>query len=277
MIEKNVTVDGHRLHYRSAGCGPPLLLLHALGESSYSWLPVLAGLAARHTVLAPDLPGFAGSEPVPGRPTPQRLADVAAGFLRALGLARATVVGNSLGGTAALHLALREPERVARLVLVASAGLGRRIHPALSALTVPGYGDLTVALAGTPLGAAQRAWLRVPLLFSNPALAPPDWVAEHHRLAHLPQHLATTLAALRAQVSPLGQRQVLLPALSRLAVPTLLLWGADDRVVPVGQAGNALGRLVRGHVDIVPRCGHLPQLERPERFLAAIDRFMDEA
>jgi pimeloyl-ACP methyl ester carboxylesterase len=273
VIERDAVVHGRRVHYRCAGSGPPLVLLHALGENSYSWGRVVPALAAAHTVIAPDLPGFGDSDPVPTAPAPQHLADATAGFLDTLAAGPATLVGNSLGGTVALHLALRHCRHVARLVLVASAGLGRYAHPLLCALTLPGYGDLTTALGRTRFGAPPRAWLRAPLLFANPSLAPPDWLAEQERLARLPSHLPTTLAALRAQMSPLGQRHVMLPALAGVQVPTLVVWGANDMVLPPAHAYGAVGRLRRGHVEIVPACGHLPQLERPERLVAVLDAF----
>jgi pimeloyl-ACP methyl ester carboxylesterase len=274
MIEHDVTVDDRRLHYLCAGSGPPLVLLHPVGESSYTWTRVIPALAAEHTVIAPDLPGFADSEPGPGPPAPDHLARTTAAFLDTLDVGPATVVGSSFGGAVALQLALRHPQRVTRLALVASVGLGRYVHPALSALTLPGYGELTMALARTRPGASLRAWLRPPLLFANPTLAPPDWLAEQRRLARLPYHTSTTLAALRAQVSPLGQRNVLLPQLSNVDIATLIVWGANDLVLPVTQAHGAILRLRRGRLTVVPACGHLVQLERPERLIIALDSFL---
>jgi pimeloyl-ACP methyl ester carboxylesterase len=148
------------------------------------------------------------------------------------------------------------------------------VHPALRALTPRGSGELAVAIGRTRLGAAQRAWLRVPLMFARPHLAPPSWLAEHKRLATLPHHLPTTLAALRTQVGPFGQRHLLLHVLPRLRIPTLLLWGAQDAVLPVAQARAALSRIQDGRLVVIPRCGHLPQLERPERFTAAVAEFL---
>jgi pimeloyl-ACP methyl ester carboxylesterase len=175
MIERDAEVNGRRLHYRCAGSGPPTLLLHALGESSLSWARVLPALAARRTVIAPDLPGFADSEPATAPPDPAHLADATAAFLAAEQVGPATVVGNSLGGTVALQLALRHPER-----------------------------------------------------------------------------------------------------LSRVSAPTLIVWGADDMVLPPAHAHGAGECLGGGHVQIVPACGHLPQLERPERFVAALDPFLGD-
>jgi pimeloyl-ACP methyl ester carboxylesterase len=278
--QREVTLDGGRVRYLVAGFGRPLLLLHGVGESSASWRGVLPRLADRYTVYAPDLPGYGASDPLApgteGGPTPERFAAVMAAFLDTLTAADAgpaVVVGHSLGGGIALELALGHPELVGRLVLEDAAGLGHYVHPALRALTLPGYGDLGARMGRTGLGAAHRAWARIPLMFARPHRAPSDWVAEQRRLGTLPHHLPTSLAALRAQVGPFGQRRVLLDALPQLQIPTLLIWGAQDMVVPVSQARTAVARLRHGQLAVVPGCGHLPHLERPGHFLDALHAF----
>ncbi len=273
-----VSLNGGRIRYLVAGSGRPLLLLHGVGESAGYWREVLPRLADRYTVYAPDLPGYGASDPLgPGvEPTPARLAAVMAAFLDTVtgpDTGPAVVVGHSLGGSIALELALHHPELVGRLVLEDAAGLGGYVNPALRAMTVPGHGDLAVRVARTGIGAAHRARARVPLMFARPQLAPPAWVAEQRRLAALPHHLRTTLAALRAQVGPFGQRRVLLDALPRIQVPTLILWGAQDAVLPVSQARTAAARLRHGQLVIVPRCGHVPHLERPGHFLDALHAY----
>jgi pimeloyl-ACP methyl ester carboxylesterase len=123
--ERRIEVGGLPTRYLEAGTGEPLVLLHALGESTSDWRWVLPALARTHRVYAPDLPGFGGSSKPAADYSPAFFERFAAGFLDALGLRRAAVVGNSLGGLVALRLALSEPARVGALVLVDSAGLGR--------------------------------------------------------------------------------------------------------------------------------------------------------
>jgi pimeloyl-ACP methyl ester carboxylesterase len=258
--------------YLMAGEGPALVLLHGDGDSKFSWSWVLPTLARSHRVYALDLPGFAGAK-LPDY-TPARFARFVGGFLDVLGIAQAAVIGNSLGGLVALRLALTAPGRVSALGLVDSAGLGVAMTPVASSLAFPGYGEAALGWGQTPFGAAQRNWLRDTLLFANPGRVPAAWYAEQERLARLPGFGAATLAALRAIVGPAGQREVLLWQLPRLAMPTLVLWGANDFVFPAWQAYAASARLRRGRLAVLADCGHLPHVERPRETAAELSAFL---
>ena len=172
--ERNIDVGGLPIHYLAAGEGPPLVLLHALGESALDWRWVLPALAHTNRVYAPDLPGFGYSAKPSAEYSPAFFARFVGAYLDALGVERATLVGNSIGGLAALRLALSEPERVGALGLVASAGLGWEVTYALRLPTLPGYGEAAVAWGKSPLGAFQRAWSQVPLLFGRPERVPTE-------------------------------------------------------------------------------------------------------
>ena len=272
--EQQIEVDGLLTHYLTAGEGPPLLLLHALGESALDWRWVLPDLARTHRVYAPDLPGFGDSAKPTADYSPVFFEGFVATFLDALEVERAAVVGNSLGGLIALRLALSEPARTSALVLIDSAGLGREVSSALKSSTLPGYGEMLVTLSKTPLGATQRTWLRLPLLFARPERVPPEWFEEQYRLAQLPGFSEAVVSALRAQVDPGGQREVLVDRLPSLEIPTLVVWGESDRIFPVSQAREAVASLQKGSLELIPDCGHLPPVERPDRFVAALKRFL---
>lgn len=273
--EERVDVGGIPTRFLVAGRGHPVVLLHADGENRQDWRWVLPPLAAGHRVYAPDLPGFGGTGAPPDC-TPAFLEGFVREFLDTLQLESAVVVGNSLGGLAALRLALHAPARVSALCLVGSAGLGGAVSAVMRQLTQPGIGEVAVWWGRTPVGAAQRCLLRIPLLFANPVRVPPAWLVEQYALAQLPGFLDTTLAALRGQVGPEGQKQVLTEHLSRLAMPTLLLWGARDLVVPLEDARVAAHRLAPpGGLRIIAGTGHLPHVERPVEFVAALSSFLD--
>jgi pimeloyl-ACP methyl ester carboxylesterase len=195
----------------------------------------------------------------------------------ALGIGRATFVGNSLGGLVALRLVLSEPARVMALVLVDSAGLGREVNPAFTSVNVPGLGEAALPFWRTPVGAYQRAWGRTALLFAHPPRSVPrEWLAEQCRLARSPGYLEAHLTVLRALVDPGGQRGVLVDQLPLLKIPTLVVWGARDRVFPQSQAKEAVAQLPEGSLSLVPECGHMPHVECPDHFLAALDDFLGE-
>src|SRR5919202_1913680 len=275
-VEKqDVEIDGLPIRYLAAGEGPPLVLLHGAGDNALDWQWVMPDLAATHRVYAPDLPGSPDSaRPAIGY-SPAYFERFVVAFVDALEIRPATFVGNSLGGLIALRLALSEPARVTALVLVDSAGLGRTINPAFTSVNVPGLGEAAMPLWRTPIGAYQRAWGRTALLFAHPpGTVPREWLAEQCRLGPSPGHLEAHMTVLRAVVSPLGKREVLVNRLPSLKIPTLVVWGARDRVFPESQAREAVARLPEGSLALIPDCGHMPHVECPDRFLAALGRFI---
>jgi pimeloyl-ACP methyl ester carboxylesterase len=275
-VEKqDVEIDGMPIRYLAAGEGPPLVLLHGAGDNALDWRSVMPTLAASHRVYAPDLPGSPDSARPAADYSPAFFERFVAAFVDALNIGQATFVGNSLGGLVALRLALSEPERAGALILVDSAGLGPAVNPAFTSVNVPGLGEAALPFWRTPVGAYQRAWGRTALLFAHPpGSVPREWVAEQCRLALSPGYLEAHLAVLRTQVGFGGQREVLVDQLPLLEIPTLVVWGARDRVFPECQARVAAARLQEGSLAVVPDCGHMPHVECPDRFLAALDDFL---
>ena len=272
---QNVEIDGLSIRYLAAGEGPPLVLLHGAGDNSLDWRWVLPALARKHRVYAPDLPGSLDSARPAAGYSPAFFKRFVASYVDALGIGRATFVGNSLGGLVAFRLALSEPTRVTALVLVDSAGLGSAVNPAFTSVNVLLFSEAAVPFWRTAVGAYQRAWGRTALLFAHPpGSVPREWLAEQYRLARSPGYLEAHLTVLRALVDPGGQREVLVDRLPLLEIPTLVVWGARDRVFPDSQAKDAAARLRRGSLAVIPDCGHLPHVECPDRFVAALDQFL---
>src|SRR5918912_3463039 len=225
--DREIEVQGLPTRYLMAGEGLPLLLLHGVGDNALDWHWAMSTLAHHHRVYAPDLPGSGGSaKPAADRYSPAFFEHFVGAFLDALGAERAAVVGNSAGGLAGLRFALSEPERVTTLGLVASAGLGRKVSPALRSLSLPGYGRMAVAWGRRRPGAAQRALGRSALVFARPWRVPGEWLKEQYRLARLPGFLKAQLATVRAQVGIRGQREVLSERLPGLRTPTLVVGGS---------------------------------------------------
>jgi 2-hydroxy-6-oxonona-2,4-dienedioate hydrolase len=252
-----------------------MVLLHGAGDNALDWRWVVPTLAATHKVYAPDLPGSPDTARPAADYSPAFFERFVAAFVDALGIGQATFVGNSLGGLIALRVALSEPARVTALVLVDSAGLGYAVNPAFTSVNVPGLVEATIPFWRTPAGACQRAWGRTALLFAHPPESVPrEWLTEQRRLALSPGYLEAHLSVLRALVDPGGQREVLVDRLSSLKIPTLVVWGARDRVFPESQAREAVVRLREGSLALIPDCGHMPHVECPDHFLAALDGFL---
>jgi pimeloyl-ACP methyl ester carboxylesterase len=276
FAEKTIDVQGNRVRYLTAGEGPPLVLLHGVGTSSGEWSWVLPDLARNYLVYAVDLPGYDGSYEPPDY-SPAYTASFVKAFLDSVGVERAGVVGNSFGGLAALHLALSEPARVSALVLSDSAGLGRAVNPGLVALSSPGAGDFRTALDKTPPGAAKRAFRRALLMFARPWQIPLKWLKDQYKLAQLPNFTDATLGTIRTVVGPMGQREVLIDQLPRLQMPTLIVWGIEDKVIPYTHAKEAIALVQDGSLELIPSCGHLPHVEQPKRFVSILGGFLGDA
>jgi 4,5:9,10-diseco-3-hydroxy-5,9,17-trioxoandrosta-1(10),2-diene-4-oate hydrolase len=277
LNEHTIEIEGFTTRYITAGSGPALLLLHAAGENATDWRWTIPLLARTHRVIAPDLLVYnVNTNNHEETCTPRFSAEFIGKILLSLGIDHPVIVGNSIGGLVAMHLALSGPVHVRGLVLVASAGLGRELNPALIGVTVPGFGEVAASWGEYPLGAIQRAYIRSPMLFACPTRAPHEWYAEQVRLAQVPGYLAATVQFLRAQVGLFGQIEVLTDELPRLDMPTMVIWGESDLLIPALHACDAVKRLRIGELVIMPNCGHLPQVEHPEKFAATLGRFLSE-
>jgi 4,5:9,10-diseco-3-hydroxy-5,9,17-trioxoandrosta-1(10),2-diene-4-oate hydrolase len=276
MHTEDLWLDGRPTRVRTSGTpgAPPLVLVHGNAVDGGDWQGVLPGLSRRFRVIAADLPGFGPWDVLPAAYSPDAMARFVGTVLDHFGLASATIVGHSFGGRAALDFALAAPGRVERLVLVDAAGLGPEIDLGSIVQTYPAMGEWATLLSSWPPVWPLRLMLQVRHLFADPGRAPSWWIADQARLAILPQTYWASLAAARAQVGPAGQGVVHVDRLGELAMPTLVLWGEDDRVVPVAQAAEAARRLPRGRAVVLPACGHIPHVEWPERFVAEVETFL---
>jgi pimeloyl-ACP methyl ester carboxylesterase len=273
---ESAVVHGRTVRYLEAGSGPVLLLVHGMAGCAENWRPVIEPLARAHTVIAPDLPGHGDSEPGGGDYSLGALASGLRDVLLGLGHERATLVGHSLGGGIAMQFTYQFPEMVERLVLVSSGGLGPEVSAILRAAALPGAELFISATAGV----GQRAGSALARGLGAVGLRPSADVAEVARgYASLadPGRRSAFLATLRAVVGTGGQR---VAAGDRLylakALPVLIVWGSRDPIIPVGHGEAAHDSLPGSRLEVFDGAGHLPQLEQPGRFAAALDRFLAE-
>jgi pimeloyl-ACP methyl ester carboxylesterase len=272
-----LTVHGHRRAYRMAGQGPVLLLLHGIGDSSDSWLPVMPALTERFTVIAPDLLGHGRSDKPRADYSVAAFANGMRDLLEILGVERATVVGHSLGGGVAAQFGYQYPERLERLVLVASGGIGPHVASVLRLASVP-LAELVLPVLGLPPVRFVRS--RALRLAAHVGSGLGHDITEVNRvLDGLPDHTAQVafVRTLRSVVDWRGQ-VVTMRDRAYLAdnVPVQIMWGTEDQVIPASHADLALGALADARVAIFEGVGHFPHRAEPERFVAELTAFIDE-
>lgn len=274
-VEEQFTqVDDVRIRYLAAGSGPALLLLHGVGDSALDWQWIMPRLADRFRLVAPDLPGYSSGAGDGIVHTPANYGRLMLLFMRELGLDSATIVGNSLGGLVGIRMAREDPGRVSALVLISSAGLGKVINPLMTGALTP-TGDFVMAAAATWTGGWLRSGMRALVLFANPWRVPWEWLREQYRLAGIPSYRTAVLAVLRQTMDLAGQSEIVTDELPELNVPTLVLWGLHDRMVPICQGRRAVDLLKEGTLEILPDCGHVPHIENPARFAEILGNFLN--
>jgi pimeloyl-ACP methyl ester carboxylesterase len=272
---KSESLHGRSLTYAEAGEGPVLLLVHGLGGSYENWAEVIEPLARTHTVIAPDLPGH-GTSAGGGDYSLGALASSLRDLLFALGKDRATLVGHSLGGGVAMQFTYQFPEMVERLVLVSSGGLGPEVSFVLRAASLPGADPFIAVTADV----GRRVGPLVGRAFSALGLRPNADVAEVLRGYGTlvdPERRTAFLSTVRAVIGVGGQR---VAATDRLylaeAVPTLIVWGACDPIIPARHGEDAHEHIPGSRLEIFEDVGHLPQVEAPLRFVLALEAFLAE-
>jgi EmrB/QacA subfamily drug resistance transporter len=261
-----VELHGHRMIYRTAGEGPVILLVHGLLDSSRTWRKLAPVLALGHTVLAPDLLGHGESDGPTG--VDYSLgghAGILRDLLDELGHERVTVVGHSLGGGIAMTFAYHYPERVERLALISSGGLGRGVSPALRAATLPGAGAVMRTVGAKPVVAAGHALsaLLARLRMRHAARVAHELVQTLERLGDSGRRGAF-LNTVRAVIDGHGQKVSALDRLDLIAsMPVLVVWGTGDRVIPVEHAELVRSTLPQAEIVLLEGIGHTPHLSQP--------------
>lgn len=274
MNEQYIDVNGWRTRYVNAGeSGPALVLLHGLGASLESWLLNVEALGKHFRVFALDLFYFGKSAKPSFDPTHADFIRFGLGFMDALNLPRASLIGNSMGGAIAARMALDAPERVAQLVLVDPAGFGRELAWWLRVRSL-----IDIRPGGTP-----RPWMvRYGLshVFYKPERIPADLVQRILALNQTPGIYEAYRRVIRVGVDWRGLKPTLLQEIRdcahQIRMPTLIVWGKQDRVLPVKQLEVAREKIPHARTYIFDECGHAPQMEYPEAFNALVREFVSE-
>ncbi|WP_027482331.1 alpha/beta fold hydrolase [Deinococcus pimensis] len=264
-----------RTRHQVQGEGDPVVLLHGIGRSLEDWSDTLPALAERHRVYAPDLIGF-GLTDKPDVPyTLAGLARFVRHYLDAVSETRpVTLIGNSLGGAVAQQFAVMYPERTRKLVLVGSAGFGQDVTLALRMLAVPRLGERL--MTPDPRGSARV----VRSLFHDPSFATPERREHALLLATQPDRARAYLGVARFLGGWRGVRRewrdTLTRQLAALRLPTLIVWGERDRILPATHLESARRVYPHARTHLFPDTGHLPQIERAGDFNTLVTRFIGE-
>jgi pimeloyl-ACP methyl ester carboxylesterase len=275
--ERTLVLHGHEVRCLAAGdSGPVIALIHGITGRADTWRETIPRLADRFTVVAPDLLGHGGSAKPRGDYSLGSHASGVRDVLASLGHDRATVVGHSLGGGIAMQYAYQFPERCERLVLVSSGGLGRDVHFALRAATLPGSELVLPVIAGTRVrdaGAAiGRALARVGL---RPGADFGEMASGYASLADADARSAF-VHTMRAVLDAGGQRVSARDRLYLAAeLPTLIVWGENDRIIPASHGHDAHAEMPGSRLEILEGAGHFPHLGEPDRFAEILADFIE--
>ncbi len=272
-------LHGHRAIYRSIGSGPPVVLIHGMVNSSRHWREVALRLADRHTVIAPDLIGHGDSATPRGDYSLGAHAAAIRDLLVAIAVPKATFVGHSLGGGVAMQFFWQFPERVERLALVSSGGLGPEVSPLLRAAALPGAARLLrLATGPRTLGALAGLAAGMERLGREGAAKQTRAVVRAMRPLEQEGGRVAFLETLRSVIDAEGQRVSANDRLYLLGpVPTMVAWGDRDRTIPIEHGRAAAKAIPNASFEVIGGAAHFPHLERPEQLAGALGRFIAES
>lgn len=278
MVEDDVqyrTIHGYRRAFVHTGRGPALLLIHGIGDRHDTWRPLIASLARDHTVIAPDLLGHGRSDKPRADYSVPAYANGMRDLLTVLGVDRATIVGHSLGGGIAMQFAYQYPERCERVVLVASGGVGRDVHPLLRLAAAPNSDVLLPLLRLAPVKRLGRAVLWALVRFGADLGRDAGDLERVFEALPDPATQRAFLRTLRTAVDWRGQHVTMLDRcyLAR-GIPTLLVWGTHDAIVPFAHAHAAHAAMPGSRLEVFEGAGHYPHHADPSRFLFLLREFV---
>jgi pimeloyl-ACP methyl ester carboxylesterase len=258
-------------YWQMGDSGSTIILLHGGNGSIEFWLYNIAALARHHRVYAFDMVGSGKSDCPDGSYALAEQAEFLHGFMTGLDIDTATLIGNSMGGGVALEFTRLYPDRVDRLVLVDSMGLGREISLGIRLITLPIIVNLL----------RPGRWMIPAMLKSNFYYGnqlPPEWIELRYPIFAIPGRNRVILRLGQSNFNLAGVRpevyQPILHSLAQIAQKTLIIWGEFDRIIPVKHAYIAAAGLPNNQLHIFPNCGHHPYLEYPAKFDRLVLEFL---
>ena len=257
IISQRIRVKGLDIHYLTCGSGEPLIILHGGGDGARAWKRNVAVLSRKYTIYVPDLPGFGSSESLKEPYYIPEMVEFVNDFAEAIGLDEFYLMGHSFGGGIALHYALKYPAKLRKLVLVSSLCLGKEI-----AWWVRIFSNRNICTGlGKAVNAVFRGVKRIARYFGPWEIVEP--------ISKTSMHIGSGIATLTEQTI------VLLSQLPTIMVPTLVLWGSRDAIVPSAHAYAAAELIPDCQVRIFQNCGHSVYREKLREFSKVLSGFLD--
>jgi pimeloyl-ACP methyl ester carboxylesterase len=259
----SVTVGGTRIAYLDAGGGPPVILIHGFGGSMWQWEYQQAPLAAHHRVITLDLPGSGLSDKPDIAYTPDEMIAFVRGFMDALGIQKASLVGNSMGGGVVIGMALAHPERVDRMVLISGLpkGVREKLTGRLTRRAVETSAPVWLIRLGNWLAGRWVTEEVLKEIVHDHSRLTPAVIERSYQNRKRPGLIRAAMAA--AGNLPVWERGFA-PRIGEIGRPALVIWGEQDQVFPP-EVGRELQTAIKGaSFALIPGAGHIPQWEQPE-------------
>lgn len=267
---KFADIKGVKIHYQEKGAGEPLVLIHGYTSSTYAWKDLFEPLSEKYRVISIDLKGFGFSEKPDGDYSRRAQGEIVFGLLEHLKIEKAWLAGNSMGGETALNVALNHPEKVKGLILIDSAGVNIPGRESLAPwyLQTPVVGQALIALSLTSDKLVREGLKKS--TFDDAKISDEKVAYFHQFLKTRNGQKAAREARIQFALYPVENE------LGKINVPTLLIWGAEDELIPL-QAGKTMNEKIKNSKLVTfENCGHLPQEEMPEKVLTEMTNFIGQ-
>jgi len=265
-------LDINTRYWQSGSAGDVVVLIHGLGGCIENWMTNINVLGEHYRVFAFDLVGFGRSEKIEVPYTPEYFSGFVNEFIRSMDIEHAHLIGNSLGGAIAMQVAIDSPDRVDKLILVNSGGFGREATYLFRLTSLPILGEFL----SRPSRSGTEQMIKECVFDGE--LVTDEVIDMYYELDCLPGSQKSLLATLRAVVDFRGIKDKMyrpfLDGLSKITADTLIIWGEDDRILPVKQAYVGHEGIRNSRLHIYNQCGHLPQFEKPDEFNQLVMEFL---
>lgn len=257
ITEHDATVFGYKLHYRQAGEGPVVILLHGLGGDGSRWTATMNELAGDFRVIALDQIGFGASDKPLVNYNHGLLTEFLVEFMKSIGVSKASILGHSMGGFVGMYAAVHYPEVVDRLILLDGGGLAN----------APRSAHLVQIQNGTTL-AETREYFQ--LMFYDKSRVTEQMVRDNYVRRLQASYTISRMQEARAKnLSVISEEQA-----RGIRAPTLIIWGQQDKLLDASIAGELNRVIPNSRVELIDQCGHIPQAEQPERFNQLVRDFL---